>query len=232
MSDAITTVYQSAGVISGLDANMRWQLDEAAVKQLIAASVLDTVFNWIKGGTNVKAIWDELKRLFEGHTKMIVVELRRKLQSTHCKEDESIHSHFDQLTDLCEQLAVMGKSITEEEYSFILLGSLLVLYEMVVNVITAAADISGNDITPAIVTHLALDEFNWCALKKGNDPGDESFAVVAQKSKHKKNIEWFNCKKCSHVKADCWAKGGGKEGKGLKNCGVKTDAAMAAEVWP
>jgi hypothetical protein len=33
-----------------------WQFDEAAVKQLIAASVPDTVLNQIKGGTNAKAV--------------------------------------------------------------------------------------------------------------------------------------------------------------------------------
>ena len=71
----------------------------------------------------------------------------------------------------------------EEEYSSILLGSLPLSYEMVVNVIMAAAGISGNNITPAIVTHLALDEFDWCTLKKGNGPAEESFTVVAQKPK-------------------------------------------------
>jgi gag-polypeptide of LTR copia-type len=180
--DTITPAYQNAGVIGDLDANTRWQLDEAAVKQLIATSVPDTVFNRIKGGVNAMAVWDELKT-FEGRTEMIVVELGRKLQSTHCEEDENVRSHFDRLADLREQLSAMGKTITEEEYSSILLGSLPPSYEMVVNVITAAAGISGNDITPAIVTRLALDEFDRRTLKKGNGPAEESFTVVAQKPK-------------------------------------------------
>ncbi|KAJ7036040.1 hypothetical protein C8F04DRAFT_1096712 [Mycena alexandri] len=30
----------------------------------------------------------------------------------------------------------------------------------------------------------------------------------------KKRVECYNCHKKGHVAADCWSKGGGKEGKG------------------
>jgi len=43
-------------------------------------------------------------------------------------------------------------------------------------------------------------------------------------------LECFNCHKKGHIKTKCWAKGGGKEGQGLKKkAGVRDGAAAAAE---
>jgi hypothetical protein len=36
----------------------------------------------------------------------------------------------------------------------------------------------------------------------------------SKKGRSKKNVEYFNCHKKGHYAADCWAKGGGKEGQG------------------
>jgi transposase InsO family protein len=230
LHDSITPAYQTAGVIGGLDPAVRWQLDEATVKQLIAASVPDTAFNQIKTQTNAKDVWSELRKLFEARTKVLLMELGRKIHSIRCEEDENICLHFDRLADLRQQLASMGKSITDEEYASILLGSLPDSYEGVINAIAAAADISGNDVTAATVTRLAQDEHNRRIVKRGNDPVDESFAVSAQKPKNKKrDIECFNCKKRGHIKADCWAKGGGKEGQGPRNRGSNASATTAEE---
>jgi hypothetical protein len=48
----------------------------------------------------------------------------------------------------------------------------------------------------------------------------------------KSNIECYNCHKKGHMKANCWAKGGGKEGQGPKGKGKsqpkKEQAATAA----
>ena len=48
-----------------------------------------------------------------------------------------------------------------------------------------------------------------------------------------KDKECYNCKKMGHIAADCWAKGGGKEGKGpkgRKGTGKKNRANQAENV--
>src|SRR6202045_259463 len=45
--------------------------------------------------------------------------------------------------------------------------------------------------------------------------------LAGEKQKKKKQLKCFNCNKCRHKKADCWAKGGGKEGQGPKGKGGK-----------
>ena len=48
-----------------------------------------------------------------------------------------------------------------------------------------------------------------------------------------KEKDCYNCKKKGHIAADCWAKGGGKEGqgpKGRKGAGKKNRANQAEEI--
>ena len=46
--------------------------------------------------------------------------------------------------------------------------------------------------------------------------------------KHKKDVECFNCHKKRHTMADCWAPGGGSEGKGPQGPRGKKTAAKAS----
>ena len=145
------TAYGSVGMISGLSASARWAHGEATVKQAIAASVPDSIFNQIKGSTCVMDVWDALKALFEGRTQMIVVDLCRQIQSMKCGEDDNVRTHFDNITNLCEQLAVMGKSIPDDEYASILLGSIPSNYKATISAMSTTAALTNAALTPDTV---------------------------------------------------------------------------------
>jgi transposase InsO family protein len=231
---SITQTYTNAGTIGNATPQMQWTHDQAVVKQLIAASVPDTVFNRIKTGTTAKDVWDALKKLYEGRTMLILIDLGRRLQTTRCGEEDNVCEHFERLAEMCEQLAAMGKSVSDNEFASILMGSLPSSYAPTLSGIAAAAEISATTPTEATVTKLALDEYDRRTL--GNDKSqDQAFAADARKKGKKRDVECFNCHKRGHMRADCWAKGGGKEGQGprknqgSKEGGKKTDAAAGAE---
>src|SRR6266702_3442495 len=177
-SSTITQEYKDAGNVGIMTPKIRWRHDQAAVKQLIGLSVRDTVFNAIKTSNTAKDVWDQLKKLFEGCTTLILVDLGRRLQTTHCAEEDSIREHFERLTDLRQQLAAMGKTVPDSEYASILMGSLPPSYQPTLSAISMAAEMSGTTPTPAIVTKLATDEYDRCTLR-GGKAQDEAFAVVA-----------------------------------------------------
>ena len=89
-SATTSQAYKDAGDVGGVKPDARWKTDEAVVRQLIVASVTDSVFNRIKGGANAKSVWDELKKIFEGRTRSLLIDLGRKLQNkigrASCKE--------------------------------------------------------------------------------------------------------------------------------------------------
>ena len=73
-----------------------------------------------------------------------------------------------------------------------------------------------------------LDEYELHKLRSNKkDSKDEAFTADSSKKKPKKDMECHNCHKHGHVKADCWAKGGRKEGQRPK-CNDHTNASMAA----
>jgi hypothetical protein len=175
---SMTQTYVDAGTIGNVTPQMRWTHDQAVVKQLIAASVPDTIFNRIKTGTTAKDVWDALKKLYKGRTMLILIDLGRWLQTTCCGEEDNVCEHFKRLADMCEQLAAMGKLVSDDEFASILMGSLPSSYALTLSSIAAAAEISAMTPTVATVTKLALDEYDRRTL--GNDkPQDQAFAVDA-----------------------------------------------------
>ena len=238
LSDHLTNVsmpaaYRSAGTIGGLSASTRWAHGEATVKQAIAASVPDSIFNQIKGSTHAMDVWDALKALFEGRTQMIVVDLRRQIQSMKCGEDDNVRTHFDNIANLREQLAAMGKSIPDDEYASILLGSIPSNYEATISAMSTTATLTNAALTPDTVIRLITDDYDRRVLKAGKQTEGQDEALTAdatkKKKKNKKDVECFNCGNKGHYKSDCWAKGGGKEGQGPKQKGKDKDSAASAE---
>ena len=71
---------------------------------------------------------------------------------------------------------------------------------------------------------MILDKSMQRKIKKSKSNTTEE-AFTADSSKPRKQCS--NCNKCSHVKADCWVKGGGKEGQGPKRNKDKGKDSMA-----
>src|SRR5260370_36965657 len=116
----ITPAYVTAGNINHQMLQMQWENKEATAMQVIGVSIPNSVFTTVKTQTIAKGLWDALKALYEGQTIIILVKLSQQLQSTHCSNEENVHKHFNKLANLHEQLAVMGKSIADNEYVLIL----------------------------------------------------------------------------------------------------------------
>jgi len=64
-NDTVTARYTNAGDVDGLTPAQRWADDEDLTLVIINASIPDVIYAQVKGGTNVKAVWDTLKSLSE-----------------------------------------------------------------------------------------------------------------------------------------------------------------------
>jgi len=236
-SDTVTQGYQDRGDVNGLKPPMRWEDDDEAVKSILMSSIPEEFFNRIKGGANAKAWWDELKLTCEGKSRSLMINLGRRMSNTFCGEDEDVRAHFAKLANMREQLAAMGESISDQHYANILLASLPKCYKMRVTAITTNADDTGRGIEPQKVVRLITDDYDKTMMAKdAKKTEDQAFAASSQqnKGKDKRDIECYNCKKKGHIKANCWAKGGGKEGQGPRQDKNKSkdkdkDSAAPAE---
>jgi hypothetical protein len=232
----VMQAYTNRGDINGIAPVMRWEDDNEAVKALIMSSIPDELFNRIKSRVNAQAWWDSLKNICEDRSCSMSIDLRGKLQSTRCGEDDDVCAHFTKLTNYHEQLVAMGQSIPNQQFADILIASLPSCYEMRLCAITTNADETGNPINPARVIKFICDDYDKQMIgKEANKKSeDQAFAIQSRKRKNKSDIECFNCTKKGHIKADCWAKGGGKEGQGPRRNrrgqeSTSESAALAAE---
>ncbi|KIJ04607.1 hypothetical protein PAXINDRAFT_40262, partial [Paxillus involutus ATCC 200175] len=85
-----------------------WQIGEAVVKQQIAGTIPDTLFLQVKSLATANSIFTYLAKLFEQRSRIVSVEILRKMQALRCNEKGNVREHFDKLRTLREQLASMG----------------------------------------------------------------------------------------------------------------------------
>ena len=132
----------------------------------------------------------------------------------------------------------MGKDIDDEDYTDVLMSSLPPSYNTACLSVNVSAHLMQSKITSDAFQVYILNKYKLCELRSNKkDTKDEAFIADAFKNKPKKDIECHNCHKCGHAKADCWEKGGGKEGQRPKHndCTNASAAAVTEEpelgVW-
>jgi transposase InsO family protein len=228
--DAPTQEYIDGGDIGGLTPEARWRKEEGNVKTVIGTSVPDDVFNRISEGGTAKGVWDALKQDYEDRSLMTTVELVRRFRTKKCGEKENVRTHFQELSDLRDQLAAIGKSVDDSDFTATLLASLPPSYVHACTAINSSARLGAVTLTPSIAKEIVLEEYQRrVAADPKNESHDEAFNADPQKKK-KRDVECFNCHKRGHVKAECYAKGGGQEGQGPKRKGrAKEGTAAVAE---
>ncbi len=170
---------------TGYDAAL-WQREEASAMNLITASVPDHVFNRIKTKTSALEVWNAVKAIYQTRSKMITVDLGKKLQGTKLDDDEDACIHLTILLNLQEQLTSLGKNLDNDEFASILLGSLPPSYKSTINAINAAADTAGTAVMPDQVIRLVTDEFDRHVIKTGKNKAGPEEAFVANGQKRDK----------------------------------------------
>jgi hypothetical protein len=83
-------------------------------------------------------------------------------------------------------------------------------------------------VTPDAVICFTTNEYDHRVMKKGRESDNEAFMATTQNKQKKHNIECHNCHKKGHIKAECWAKGSGKEGQGPRRGSVARSSMTAA----
>ena len=162
---------------------------------------------------------------------MFTINLWRWLQDVCCEDNGNVHTHFDNLCNMCKELAALSESIPDRDFTAIILGSLPKSYDTYLSAITLS--VLGKEVNPDALILSMIDEYNHCSIKnhQTKDKGKLDAAFFAGGSSKggkggkggKSDVECFNCHEKGHKKADCWAKGQGKEGQGPRSKGKKDD---------
>ena len=159
---------------------------------------------------------------------MITVELQKHLQDTRCAEGGNICTHFDNIQMIREELTSLGTNISEQDFLATILGLLPKSYGQFISAITATASVLKQELNPDNLIQTIIDEYHCQSTRPGAKEKGTDAMFFAENIRGKpgkrsnKDIKCCNCHKKGHKKAECWAKGGKKEGQGPRSK-AKTD---------
>ncbi|KIN98072.1 hypothetical protein M404DRAFT_75868, partial [Pisolithus tinctorius Marx 270] len=99
----------------------QWAKDNGYIKQVITVSLLESLFLRVLKEETGKSVWGVLTDHFQNCSHIVTINLQRKLQESCCSENGNVCTHFDKMRALHEQLATLGQSITDNDFTAIIL---------------------------------------------------------------------------------------------------------------
>src|SRR5277367_6214333 len=165
-SEKLTPEQVSSDEKSIKDSNQYLQ-EQAIVFQQIASTIPDSLYLKIKGKPTVHEAWTALKADFEKRSRMITIELRKRLQDTRCAETGNIRTHFDNVRTMREELASLGTSLSDPDFTATILGSLPKSYDQFLSAVTATASVLKKDLDSNDLIQTIIDEFDRRSTRTG-----------------------------------------------------------------
>ena len=86
-------------------------------------------------------VWKKLADQFQKKTWANKLALRRKLYSLQLREDGAVQEHIKEMTEIFDELSVIGDPLSEEDRVVYLLASLPESYNMLVTALEANAEV-------------------------------------------------------------------------------------------
>ena len=141
-------------------------------------------------------VWKALSDQFQKKFWTNRLSLGRKLHSLKLNGGESVQSHIKMMTEVFNELAVVGDNITEDDRVVYLLASLPESYDMLVTAFEA------NETVPSmntVIERLVHEEKKRQERNPSSSTGEGAMAA----KHHKKGSKCFFCKKFGHIQRNC-----------------------------
>ncbi|KIK95936.1 hypothetical protein PAXRUDRAFT_32707 [Paxillus rubicundulus Ve08.2h10] len=167
----------------------------------------------------VAKIWKAICAIYEAKSDMVHSNTRACLQNLRCGEKEDVKTHLASMMVPWEELIGMGASVNDHNFTMMILSSIGESFCTLLYSTTAAIHATGSPVTSERVISILSEEADHQMLDKGH-ANDMALNTSLQKSCRagkrltKSEKKCYNCKCLGHLTADCWQKGGRKEGQG------------------
>ena len=144
------------------------------------------------------AVWKKLSDQFQKKTWANKLVLRRRLHSLRLKEGDLVQEHVKAMTEIFNELAVIGEEISEEDRVVYLLASLPKSFNALVTALEANAEVPRME----IVTERLLNEER---KQRDHETSVSSEGALAAKRhmKWRSSIKCYRCHKTGHVQRNC-----------------------------
>ena len=143
-------------------------------------------------------VWKKLADQFQKKTWSNKLTLRRKLYDLKLKDGQSVQKHVKALTEIFDELAIIGDPLDDESKVVHLLASLPDAYDILVTALEASAEVPKLE----VVTERLLHEET---KRKDKDSSNTDAKAISTKHRNpRKGPKCHHCGKIGHIKRDCW----------------------------
>ena len=175
--------------------------DKALSTIVLAVDV--TLLYLIPDPQDPQEVWEKLCNQFQKKTWANKLTLRRRLYSLRLKDNESVQHHIKQMSEIFEELAVIGQPIEDEDRVVHLLSSLPDSFNMLVTAFEASPEVPSIEVVSERLLH---EERKRKEKSERNvlleDNHDALFVGSSGKSKFRGPI-CFYCGRNGHIKRNC-----------------------------
>ena len=124
-----------------MDRHVKFETRRDRALALIVLSIQPSLLYLLGEPDDPVAVWRKLSDQFQKKTWANKLVLRRRLYSLKLKEGDSVQKHIREMTEIFEELTVIGDPVKEEDRVVHLLASLPESYNMLVTALEANSDI-------------------------------------------------------------------------------------------
>ena len=181
-----------------MDRRVKFETRRDRALALIVLSIQPSLLYLLGEPDDPVAVWRKLSDQFQKKTWANKLVLRRRLYSLKLKEGDSVQKHIREMTEIFEELAVIGDPVKEEDRVVHLLVSLSESYNMLVTALEANSDIPPMEVVTERLVHEERKQ-------KDREDSEKVHPKAMPVTRSRKEIRCYYCKKLGHIKRDCRA---------------------------
>ena len=146
------------------------------------------------------AVWRKLSDQFQKKTWANKLSLRRRLNNLRLKDGDSMSNHIKAMTEIFNELAVIGAAMEDEDKVVTLLASLPEAYNKLVTALEASTEVLQMEV---VVEHLLYEEKKLGEREKSSIPSSTVMVASDHIKGNKKFIKCHHCGKLGHIRRFC-----------------------------
>lgn len=194
-----------------------WIEKDTKVRHMIANTLPNSLFVRLVGKDSAHEYFTALRNLFEKRSLVVGAEMRRQLGELKLKDGGDARAHIEKIVTLREELASIGRPVSDEDLFNIVYASLPRSYNPGLAALSSTIRLQGKSVTSDDLMDIVLEEFDRLTLqdggkKKPSGGEDAAFGADASfkgkgKGKQRFGGSCYNCGWPGHKTHDCWEEG-------------------------